>query len=262
MQLNFTKYQGAGNDFVLINGFADNAYLQLTRKKISGLCDRRFGIGADGLIILVPADNSDFEMIYYNADGRPGSMCGNGGRCTFRFANDLKLVGEKSDFIASDGPHTAFIDGDGSVSLKMKDVNFIETLNDNVFVLDTGSPHYVKIVDDLSGVDVFNEGKAIRYDERFKEEGINVNFIQLNEGGIEVATYERGVEDETFSCGTGVTASALVVMKMGMFKDKVNIKTKGGHLSVMAHKSSDADQFTEVWLTGPASYVFNGVVEI
>jgi len=262
MQINFSKYQGAGNDFVMIDGFAGEDYKTLSKKKIGLLCDRRFGIGADGLIVLVPASNSDFEMLYYNADGGVGSMCGNGGRCTFRFAHDLKLVGEKSDFIASDGPHAAFLDGDGNISLQMKDVSLIEVLDDRDFVLDTGSPHYIRIVDELGEVDVISEGRAIRYNERFKEKGINVNFIQLNEKGIEVATYERGVEDETFSCGTGVTASALVGMKLGKFQDKVNIKTRGGDLSVMAHHSHEADHFTEVWLTGPAEFVFKGVVDI
>lgn len=259
MRINFSKYQGAGNDFIMIDGFKDDDYKKLSRKQIERLCDRRFGIGADGLIVLVPATGSDFEMKYYNADGAPGSMCGNGGRCTFRFANDLGLVGEKSDFLASDGPHTAFVDGNDQISLQMIDVTEVETIDENNFVLNTGSPHYVRLVEDISSIDVYKEGYSIRYNDRFKADGINVNFVEIGSEGIEVATYERGVEDETFSCGTGVTAAALVAMKLGKFSDRVNVKAKGGKLSVMAHKDPDSDHFIEIWLTGPAEFVFEGI---
>jgi len=261
VEINFSKYQGAGNDFIMINGFEYDEYKSLTQHQIEILCDRRFGIGADGLIVIKPTPKYDFEMLYYNADGFPGSMCGNGGRCSFRFARDIQIVGEKADFKASDGPHSAFLNNDGLISLQMKDVDVIKEIDHNVFELNTGSPHIVKIVSNLDEVDVIAEGRAIRNSMAYIKEGINVNFMQLFSDHTKVATYERGVEDETFSCGTGVTASALVAIDKGYFSEKVEVRTKGGVLNVMAMKDKSG-KMSNIWLTGPAVFVFEGCLEI
>ncbi|MCO6460856.1 MAG: diaminopimelate epimerase [Saprospiraceae bacterium] len=261
-ELTFFKYQGAGNDFIMIDGFAaDTAFL--TQPKIEWLCNRRFGIGADGLIILrQTVEKYDFEMLYYNADGFPGSMCGNGGRCAFQFASDLQLIKEHSEFIAVDGPHTAYREKNGNVSLRMIDVSAIEQNGEGDFILDTGSPHFVRIVDNLSETDVVTLGRQIRQSERFRQQGINVNFIQIMNDGIKIATYERGVEDETLACGTGVTAAALVVMQNGHFRDRVNVEAKGGRLSITAYKNPATGHFENVWLTGPATRVFTGMITV
>lgn len=262
MDINFSKYQGAGNDFIMINGFEYDEYKSLTPHHVEMLCDRRYGIGADGLIVLKPTPKFDFEMLYFNADGFPGSMCGNGGRCSFRFAQDIQIVGEKADFKASDGAHTAYLNSDGMISLHMKDVNEIKVIEHNMFELNTGSPHIVKIVADLNEVDIVAEGRSIRNSLAYINEGINVNFVQLFPDHIQVATYERGVEDETFSCGTGVTASALVVMEKDYFTEKVEVRTKGGILNVMATMDKQEDKMSNVWLTGPAVFVFEGCLEV
>jgi len=261
VEINFSKYQGAGNDFIMINGFEYDEYKSLTQHQIEILCDRRFGIGADGLIVIKPTPKYDFEMLYYNADGFPGSMCGNGGRCSFRFAQDIQIIGEKADFKASDGPHSAFLNSDGMISLQMKDVDQIKEIEHNFFELNTGSPHIVKIVADLSEVSVVNEGRAIRNSAPYIKDGVNVNFVQLFSDHMLVATYERGVEDETLSCGTGVTASALVAMKKGCFSEKVEVRTKGGILNVMAIMDKSG-KMSNIWLTGPAVFVFEGCIEL
>lgn len=205
--MQFYKYQGTGNDFIII----DNRDLKFNRSDnglVAKLCHRRFGIGADGLMLLQNKTGYDFEMVYYNADGNQSSMCGNGGRCIVEFARTLGLVKEKTLFYAIDGEHEAVVKPN-FVTLKMKDVNDVET-NSDFYFLNTGSPHYVAFVNDLTNYDVVHEGKKIRYNNRFKADGTNVNFIEKIGGGLFVRTYERGVEDETYSCGTGVTAAALV----------------------------------------------------
>lgn len=260
MEISFSKYQGAGNDFIMINGFENKDYEFLNQDAIELLCDRRFGIGGDGLILLKPSLRNDFEMVYYNADGLPGSMCGNGGRCSFRFAHDIKKIGEQALFSASDGAHSAFLNEDGTVSLQMKDVDTIKNIDANMYELNTGSPHIVRIVEDLTLVDLLREGRKIRNSAPYKEEGINVNFMEVFPDHIRVATYERGVENETYSCGTGVTAAALVAMKNGLFKDKVEVLTKGGILFVTALKSSEG--FNNIWLTGPAQFVYKGTITL
>lgn len=261
MQISFSKYQGAGNDFVMIDGFNGQYESGIDQNTVASLCDRRFGVGADGLIIINPLEESlDFEMLYYNADGRPGTMCGNGGRCAFAFARDLKIISDRSEFLATDGPHEAFLYTDGNISLKMSDVRQISQLDEKTFVLDTGSPHFVRIVDDIDAIDVFREGRAIRYSEEYKEKGINVNFIEILPDRIRIATYERGVEDETLACGTGVTASALVAMEMNLLKGKVQVEAKGGTLFVEAEKNSDTGHYENIWLTGPASKTFEGSI--
>jgi len=260
MNIVFYKYQGTGNDFILIDD-RNGEYNSLNKAQIEKLSDRRFGIGADGLILLQQADGYDFKMKYYNSDGNESSMCGNGGRCIAQFAFDLGIVANKTNFIASDGPHDAEILS-GLVKLKMKDVADIKMIDD-FFILNTGSPHYVQWVEEAGEVDVFFEGKKVRNSEPFKQEGINVNFVQNLQSVIKVRTYERGVENETYSCGTGVVASALVKVFTDFPTDgdyEINVETLGGKLSVKATREGNG--FKNVWLIGPATYVFKGSIEI
>ncbi|GAB4398475.1 MAG: diaminopimelate epimerase [Microscillaceae bacterium] len=251
----FFKYQGTGNDFVMLDGRGQKT-TPLTAAQIAQICHRRFGVGADGLIRIEEAEGYDFRMVYFNADGYEGSMCGNGGRCAVRFAHDLGLIGKNTHFIAVDGPHAAFLEGEW-IHLKMKEVNRqLEQINEDFF-LDTGSPHYVRFVPALSQYEVLAQGQAIRYSPRFAASGTNVNFVSLVEGQtLAVRTYERGVEDETYSCGTGVTAAALVAHQQHGLASPVSIQTKGGLLRVSfeVHPA----QFSEIYLAGPAQKVFAG----
>lgn len=254
--MEFYKYQGTGNDFVMV----DNRDLQFPKDKaiIEKLCDRRFGIGADGLILLENDPNYDFKMVYYNSDGGESTMCGNGGRCLVAFAFFLDVFEDKCKFIAIDGEHDAEIHN-GIIKLKMIDVNTISH-DGNDSVLNTGSPHYVKYVDHLKDYDVYTDGYGIRNSENYKEKGINVNFVEkISDNEIFVRTYERGVEDETYSCGTGVTASALTFLQKDNLTS-VKVKTLGGNLKVYAEKSGDS--FCNIWLEGPAKQVFKGKVDI
>lgn len=258
MKIEFSKYQGTGNDFVLLDN-RPCVYSDLTKEEIELLCDRRFGIGADGLMMLNVAKGYDFEMKYYNADGAPGSMCGNGGRCISAFALRLGIVQDECDFIAFDGPHKAKF-ADGLVSLKMNAVNEVLKFNDDVF-LDTGSPHYIRFCNGVASLDVVQEGRAVRYSPQYKSEGVNVNFVEkVADDSIYVRTYERGVEDETYSCGTGVTASAISVARDRDGKQQISVKTKGGNLTVSYAKSGTG--FDDIWLTGPADFVFSGTIEL
>jgi len=259
MNLSFYKYQGTGNDFIIIDN-RDNK-IELTKEQVNKLCHRRFGIGADGLMLMNSAENFDFKMVYYNADGNISSMCGNGGRCIVQFAYDMGLRKNKYLFIAADGAHKATFENTGWIDLNMKDVDVIESDFDD-FVLDTGSPHYVKTVGNVWDIDVAKQGHDIRYSKRFADKGINVNFAELNEdGSISVRTYERGVEDETLSCGTGVTASALVFAHNNNGFNHVNVKTPGGNLAVEFDKTGETT-FKNIWLCGPATFVFKGNVEV
>ncbi len=258
MLLHFYKYQGTGNDFVIIDN--RDGSIQLSNKQVALLCDRHFGIGADGLMLLNKHDSYDFEMIYYNADGAPGTMCGNGGRCLTKFAFDKGIQPSSYSFIASDGEHEAVIDANGWVHLKMIDVQEISKLNEAT-VLNTGSPHYILPVSDLSNYDVFTEGKKIRYNKTYNEKGINVNFVEWNENELFVRTYERGVENETFSCGTGVTAAAIAMSADSTGLQETKIRTLGGSLLIKFNKI-DAQHFTDVWLCGPASFVYDGQITI
>ena len=258
MILNFYKYQGTGNDFIIIDN-RDLKFNHADNGLVAKLCDRRFGIGADGLMLLQLKAGYDFEMVYYNSDGNESSMCGNGGRCIVEFACTLGLLKEKAHFIAIDGEHEAMVKLD-FISLKMKDVNEVE-LNDDFSFLNTGSPHYVAFVKDISIYDVVEEGRKIRTNNRFKIEGTNVNFIEKQVDDLFVRTYERGVEGETYSCGTGVTAAALVaaIKNVSTANDYCDIKTLGGNLKVKFTKHSD-NSFTDVWLEGPATFVFKGEI--
>lgn len=260
MTIHFYKYQGTGNDFIV----ADNRKneISLTTTQINNLCDRRFGIGADGLMLLNQKTGFDFEMKYYNADGNPGTMCGNGGRCMTKFAYHLGIHRELYRFLAADGVHEAEIDTDGIVSLKMKNVNIFRKFH-NDFILDTGSPHYIKMVMNVMDLDVFKKGSEIRHSKEFEEEGINVNFVEQSEDAdkIIVRTYERGVEDETLSCGTGVTAAALVCYHNENGFNEVEVKTLGGKLSVEFDRI-DENKYENIWLCGPAEKVYEGTVEV
>lgn len=259
MPIHFYKYQGTGNDFIII----DNRSWTITElpvERVKLLCDRRFGIGADGLMLLNSRTGYDFEMKYYNADGKPGTMCGNGGRCMIRFAHDIGIQKDSFHFLASDGDHSGSIEGQ-VVKLRMKDVDEVREYEHDL-ILNTGSPHYIKNVSDVMDLDVLHEGMDIRYSENFAREGINVNFVEgLAPGEILVRTYERGVEDETYSCGTGITASALVSATQEEGPVEIKVTTKGGKLSVKFIKISD-QHFEDIWLCGPAEKVFEGEIEL
>ncbi len=261
MKIDFFKYQGTGNDFVILDN-RTKLYKDISNDQVRRICDRRFGIGADGLMLLNEKSNYDFELKYYNADGKEGSLCGNGARCIIKFAYHLGIHKEVYKFIAYDGEHEAEIDTDGIVSLKMKDVNHIQKFHSD-FILDTGSPHYIKLVSDVMQVDVYKKGNEIRYSKEFEKEGINVNFVEQMEevDKIFIRTYERGVEDETLSCGTGVAAAALVCWHNENGFNEVEVKTTGGSLSVEYDKLND-EGFVNIWLCGPAEKVFEGTVEI
>lgn len=261
MNISFYKYQGTGNDFVILDN-RDGAYSNLTTEQVHRLCDRKFGVGADGLMLLNGHPAYDFEMVYYNADGKEGSMCGNGGRCLVKFASHMGITAPSYRFIATDGPHDAKIDEKGMVSLKMKDVDMVTVENDHT-ILNTGSPHYVRFVTGIKNLDVVQEGRAIRYGAVFKKEGINVNFAeQLGEDSIFVRTYERGVEDETLSCGTGVTAAAISLRPNPGGFNAVKVATPGGNLSVTFDAVDNGQAFRNVWLTGPAELVYKGEITL
>lgn len=258
MKLIFHKYQGTGNDFIIIDN--RNGDVSLSKQQVKFLCDRRFGIGADGLMLLNMKVGYDFEMIYFNSDGREGSMCGNGGRCLIKFASDAGIKREKYKFLAVDGVHDAEFDKNGWINLKMQDVDKIEH-NRGDAILNTGSPHYIKPVQDIKGLNVYKEGRTIRNSREFANEGINVNFVEQKEDSIAVRTYERGVEDETFSCGTGVTAAALVFAHNDKGFNRVDVETMGGKLAVEFDKIDD-EHFENIWLCGPATFVFKGEIEL
>lgn len=260
MQLEFYKYQGTGNDFVMIDNrseFFPKEDVQL----VARLCDRRFGIGADGLILLENDAETDFKMVYYNSDGNPSSMCGNGGRCLVAFAKDLNVIDDKTTFIATDGLHHATVANNGIVSLQMIDVNEIQKHNSHTF-LNTGSPHHVQIVEDLEHYNVKENGAAIRYGVLYGEKGSNINFVKkVDDTTFSLRTYERGVEDETLACGTGATAVAIAMNATGQTNaSSINLNVEGGKLAVSFDKIGDI--FTNVFLIGPAKFVFKGVIEI
>ena len=261
MKIHFYKYQGAGNDFILIDNRADTVDHD-DPQLIILLCDRRFGIGGDGVIFLQNSEGYDFEMIYYNADGQPSSMCGNGGRCIVAFAKFLGIIDDETNFLAVDGPHYAKISGSGDwVSLQMIDVNDISTDQD-AYVLNTGSPHYVQLVDGLKEKNVYRDGYTIRNNDTYKAKGINVNFVEPVAEGYFVRTFERGVEDETFACGTGVTAVALAMAKHNHQTGAINtpIKVLGGDLNIRFNY--DGESFRDIFLEGPAVKVFEGMVVV
>lgn len=255
MNLHFYKYQGCGNDFILLDNRTNQ--INLTTQQVNHLCDRHFGIGADGLMLLENLRGYDFKMVYFNSDGNESTLCGNGGRCITAFANRLNLIKDQAKFMAVDGEHIALINN-RIVSLKMNDVTGIEKHPDYYF-LNTGSPHVVKWVEDLNEHHVFDEGKKTRYSEPFNSKGgTNVNFIQKKKDALLIRTYERGVEDETLACGTGVTAAALVnALDRSSDSTSCEVITQGGNLTVTYIKHAD-NSFTDIWLKGPAEFVFEG----
>lgn len=258
MDLHFYKYQGTGNDFIMIDNRKEH-FDPTNTELVKFLCDRRFGIGADGLILLESYTGFDFNMVYFNSDGRTSSMCGNGGRCIVKFAHDLGVVGNETTFIAVDGEHDAIIK-DGLVYLKMIDVLDIEKQPD-FFYMNTGSPHYVEFVKNVDEYPVYAEGYKIRNNDRFKKVGTNVNFVEsFDDKTIKVRTYERGVEDETFSCGTGVTASAIAASFTG-YASPINVITKGGNLTV-SFSTEDQSIYKDIYLAGPAVQVFQGTIKL
>lgn len=260
MNVPFFKYQGTGNDFILI----DNRSLFFPKndtKLIERLCDRRFGIGADGLILLESDKISDFKMVYYNSDGRESTLCGNGGRCIVAFANRLGVIGNQTTFLAVDGIHYAEVVSEGQISLQMHDVTELTFGSDYVF-LNTGSPHHICLVDSVADVPVKELGREIRYSALYGAAGSNVNFVEpISDSEFAVRTYERGVEDETLSCGTGVTAAAIALNALGKtHSHSVTVHVPGGTLEVSYEPKEN--QYTRVFLKGPATFVFEGVVNI
>ncbi|WP_395054378.1 diaminopimelate epimerase [Flavobacterium sp.] len=260
MSMKFYKYQGTGNDFVIIDNrqeFFPKENIQLIEK----LCDRRFGIGADGLILLENHQEYDFKMVYYNSDGNQSSMCGNGGRCIVAFAKFLKVIENSAIFIAIDGLHNATILENEIVSLQMQNVSQIKITSDYTF-LNTGSPHHVTLVNDLQNYDVKNNGAKIRNSSLYGNEGSNVNFVhQLSQNHFALRTYERGVEDETLSCGTGATATAIAMHATGKTdSSSINLDVQGGKLKVTFDKTNNS--YENVFLIGPATFVFEGEIEL
>lgn len=261
MKIHFHKYQATGNDFILIDNLS--GALKLSTDQVKILCDRKFGIGADGLMLIEKHPTAHFTLNYYNSDGSQ-SLCGNGSRAAVKMAASLGLINGKARFEAYDGLHDAELEEGGIVRLKMNDVNGVRTLGDDLFI-DTGSPHFIRFVSDANTHPVLEEGRKIRYNPDFQPGGTNVNFVEKEEGNaIFVRTYERGVENETLSCGTGVTAAALAASYHGLHSP-VNVRTLGGALRVEFKTSQPAGEqvrFQDIFLIGPAKMVFEGDLEL
>ncbi len=262
MKLKFSKYQGTGNDFIILDRFSDTSNdFDFLEEEIALLCDRRFGIGADGLIIIQKHPDYDFEMIYYNSDGNVSSMCGNGGRCIVHYAFSKSYVGKNCRFLAIDGEHKAKASAD-EISLQMKDVETVKR-DGSAYVLDTGSPHYVYLSKIPEDKEFIAYAKEVRYGEIYHTKGINVNCLEkTGDDVLEVLTYERGVEDITFSCGTGVVAAAITQSIYEKQKENFNYKilTKGGALKVSGNISEG--KFHDIWLIGPAMHVYEGLFNL
>lgn len=263
MQIHFYKYQGAGNDFIMLDNFDKKYDNVLKKEQIADLCHRRFGVGADGLISLEKHEDYDFSMRYFNSDGGEAEMCGNGGRCIVAFAyRQKRITKEHVRFLALDGVHEAIIEDNGDwIKLLMGNVEELET-NKNFYFLNTGVPHVVKFVDKADKIDIITEGRKIRNSKRFIEIGTNVNFVELKVDELYVRTYERGVENETLACGTGVTAAAIAAyVKYGYKRKEFLIRVKGGKMGV-SFNTLDNQKFTNIWLQGPAQSVFKGEIKI
>lgn len=256
-RLKFYKYQGTGNDFVVVDN-RQRVFDATCKPLITRLCHRKFGIGADGLILLNNHAQYDFEMVYFNADATP-AMCGNGSRCAVHLAHHLGIIGESTTFLAEDGPHEAFI-RDGQIHIRMIDVREVDILGDGYF-LNTGTRHFVRPVYNLGEYDVVGVGRSIRYEERFQPQGTNADFTEIIGDIVHMRIYEKGVEDETLSSGTGVTAVALALSIAENIGSPVTISTRGGQLSVSFDRSDD-NHFTNVFMIGPAEMVFEGIVSV
>ena len=254
----FVKYQGAGNDFVLLNLFEHPLEEALTKEQIVNICDRRFGVGADGLILLKPHAEYDFFMQFYNPDGSGSNFCGNGGRCIVAYAHRLGIIGQEASFLAMDGPHKALINPSSDwVALQMGEVASWKDVLNGCYMY-TGTDHYVEIVDNLDEIDVVTQGRILRHHAEFQPNGANVNFIEGDLKQLKIITYERGVEDETLACGTGAIAAAIMMVKNAKQTGQSNIaiKAAGGNLEVRL--KYDGKIFTDIWLCGPAKFVFKG----
>jgi diaminopimelate epimerase len=258
MEISFKKYHGTGNDFIMIDArkLDESKFL---KENVKFLCNRHTGIGADGLILLSNSEKYDFRMKYFNSDGNEGTMCGNGGRCITAFAKSLGIIKDSATFEGIDGLHEARFLKDKIISLKMIDVNKVEKLEDG-YLLDTGSRHFVVLSENIENIDVYNVGKEIRYQNRFGKEGTNVNFIEIHDSGVKIRTYERGVENETLSCGTGTVAAAISAYTESE-SDKISFKifALGGELKV-EFQPQPVTRFENIWLTGPIEYVFEGKI--
>lgn len=255
--INFSKFHGAGNDFIMINAMKND--LLLNDELIFKMCDRRTGIGADGLIILLPSDNQDFKMRYFNCDGKESTFCGNGGRCIAAFAHRQGLIRNETTYEAIDGIHKAKIfpisHNEYRVELTMRDIMSYK-LDENSLLIDTGSPHFVKKINNWQSLDVNREGAEIRYDKNISEDGVNVDFLYNDNGKIRIRTYERGVENETLACGTGVTASAIAA-SLWFGGKNIDIYTQIAKLNVRFDIENNS--FKNVVLSGPAAHVFDGL---
>lgn len=257
MKFKFYKYQSTGNDFILIDN-RQQLFPISESKDIQRICHRKFGIGADGLILLEQSKVANFKMVYFNADGGIGSFCGNGSRAAVDFAKKLDVIENRGDFEAYDGIHLAIINND-LIQIRMGDVETGKEVLNGIFI-DTGSPHYVEVVSDIDNYDVINKGKTLRYSPSFAPNGTNINFIEKKgDGKISMRTYERGVENETLSCGTGATAAAIVASQHGL-GNEIRISTKGGQLRVWFKE--EQGKYINVWLEGPTELVFSGDLEI
>lgn len=265
MKIPFSKYHGTGNDFILIDNRKQKIRVY-DKKTIEELCHRRLGIGADGLILLVKKKGFDFGMIYFNSDGNEGSLCGNGGRCITVFARKLGIIKSEARFVAVDGEHKSEIISDRKrinesiVRLKMNDAKVVKFGDSNYFI-NSGSPHYVRIVENLNMIDVLADGRKIRTSKPYGKAGTNVDFVMKVKSGIRMRVYERGVEDETFSSGTGAVASSLAASHAGLISDRnfCSVQTKGGLLKVYFKRNENA--FNNIWLEGPAVHSFEGILD-
>lgn len=256
MKISFHKYQGTGNDFVMIDDRSLTFPMKDTRL-IGFLCDRKMGIGADGVILIQNHPEYDFNMVYFNPDGSR-SLCGNGSRCAIAFAKALGIIQDQTTFETTDGVHDAHIT-DEIIHFHLHDVQTVKSIDSDWFV-DTGSPHHIRLVEDVEHFDVYQQGRNIRYSDYYSPKGTNVNFVEKFPDRIKVRTYERGVENETLSCGTGVTACALAASTFG-FESPVLVQAPGGNLIVSFEKSDDG-HFSQVYLAGPAKKVFEGSIEV
>ena len=259
MSVSFSKYHGAGNDFIIIDN--REGVFVAEQNLIKNLCHRQFGIGADGLMLLENEPNADFRMRYFNSDGNEGTMCGNGGRCITHFANKLGVIGKRTRFFGIDGEHVAIMESDSIVNLKMNDVQNV-TVDDEYFLLDTGSPHCVYFVNNVDRVDVESEGRCLRKNLRHESGGVNVNFVEVVGDDLKIRTYERGVEAETLACGTGSVAAAIAAnVWLNNSRTTFFLHARGGNLRVNFEKNSNGN-FHNVWLQGPVAHVFDGVINV
>lgn len=267
--ISFAKMSGAGNDFILINK-SQIPNIVLTNSVISQLCDRRNGIGADGIIIIKNTQGYDFAMDYYNADGSSGTLCGNGARCAIKFANDTGITDSDSvSFLSNEDEFSGELLANGLIKFNLQPPKVIE---ENIVIdvggsnvsgsyVDTGSPHVVLIVDDLNLQTVIQMGKEIRNNPAFAPGGTNVNFIKFVKGKIHIRTYERGVENETLACGTGAVAAAIIGFRKFEIQPPIFLITKGGD-KLIVNFNTEGSKYNNVSLTGPAKKIYNGEIGI